>query len=68
MPDDRIGYGIPDMKKAFTNLLVDFATSDANINSCSVTLNWTSKDIDAMKYEIERKRPGEMAIILKLLM
>src|SRR6266705_1847784 len=25
-PNDRIGYGIPDMKKAFLNLLVDFST------------------------------------------
>jgi serine protease AprX len=59
MPDNRIGYGIPDMKKAFINLLVDFATSNATINACNVTLNWTSKDVDAMKYEIERKAPGD---------
>ena len=58
-PDDRIGYGIPDMKAAFSNLLVDFAISSATINACNVTLNWTSKDVDAMKYEIERKAPGE---------
>jgi serine protease AprX len=58
-PDNRIGYGIPDMKKAFTNLLVDFATSNATINACNVTVNWTSKDIDAMKYEIERKAPAD---------
>jgi hypothetical protein len=58
-PDDRIGYGIPNMKTAFTKLLVDFATSNATINACNVTLSWTSKDIDAMKYEIERKAPGD---------
>ena len=58
-PDDRIGYGIPNIKTAFANLLVDFATSNATINTCNVTLNWTSKDVDAMKYEIERKAPGE---------
>lgn len=58
-PDDRIGYGIPDMKKAFANLLVDFATSNAINDACTVTINWTSKDVDAMKYEIERKAPGE---------
>jgi serine protease AprX len=62
-PDDRIGYGIPNMKTAFTNLLVDFATSNASINACDVTLNWTSKDIDAMKYEIERKAPGDASYI-----
>jgi serine protease AprX len=60
-PNDRIGYGIPDMKKAFSSLLIDFAVSTAALNACSVTLNWTSKDISAMKYEIERKTPGEIA-------
>ncbi|MFI5133770.1 MAG: S8 family serine peptidase [Chitinophagales bacterium] len=60
-PDNRIGYGIPNMKTAFTNLLVDFATSNATLNNCGVTVNWTSKDIDAMKYEIERKTPGDVS-------
>jgi serine protease AprX len=58
-PNDRIGYGIPDMKKAFSGLLIDFATSTAVINNCVTTLNWTSKDISAMKYEIERKLESE---------
>ena len=59
-PNDRIGYGIPDMKKAFSSLLTEFATSSASLNACMVTLNWTSKDIAAMKYEIERRAPGEL--------
>jgi serine protease AprX len=59
-PNDRIGYGIPNMKTAFTSLLIDFATSSANVNGCNVTVNWTSKDVGAMKYEIERKAPGEI--------
>lgn len=58
-PDDRMGYGIPDMKKAFTSLLVEFATAGSSLNACSVTVNWTSKDVSSMKYEIERKAPGE---------
>lgn len=58
-PDDRVGYGIPDMKKAVLLLLKDFATSSATINNCKTTLTWTSKDVEAMKYEIERKAPGE---------
>ena len=60
-PNDRIGYGIPDMKKAFGLLLTEFAFSSASINDCNVTLNWTSKDVTTMKYEIERKAPGELA-------
>lgn len=58
-PDDRIGYGIPDMKAAFTSLLIEYATSNASVNACNVTLNWSSKDVDAMKYEVQRKAPGD---------
>ncbi|HMU47947.1 MAG TPA: S8 family serine peptidase [Chitinophagaceae bacterium] len=58
-PDDRVGYGIPDMKKAFASLLTEFSTASSSVNNCSVTVNWTSKDVDAMRYEIERKAPGE---------
>jgi hypothetical protein len=58
-PNDRIGYGIPDMKKAVMSLIKDFASSAATVNSCQATINWTSKDMSAMKYEIERKNPGE---------
>ena len=57
-PDDRIGYGIPNMKLAFTNLLIEFATSSSSVNGCRVTINWTSKDVQAMRYEIERKLPS----------
>ncbi len=60
IPDDRTGYGIPNMKTAFSTLLIEFATSTSSYNSCAVTLNWTSKDVAAMKYEIERKMPGEV--------
>lgn len=59
-PNDRIGYGIPNMKSAFTSLLVEYATSNATVNACNATVNWTSKDVSAMKYEIERKLPGEL--------
>jgi len=58
-PNDRIGYGIPDVKSAFGTLLTEFATSTNTINGCRIFVNWTSKDIGAMKYEIERKAPGE---------
>ncbi len=59
-PNDRIGYGIPDMKAAFASLLVEYATSNATINTCTVTLNWNSKDVSAMKYQVERKAPGDL--------
>ena len=59
-PDDRVGYGIPNMKLAFANLLVDYATSSATIDTCTAKVSWSSKDVRAMKYEIERKLPGQI--------
>ena len=58
-PNDRIGYGIPDMKAAFSSLLIEFATSASTIDTCTATIKWISKDVSAMKYEIERKLPGQ---------
>lgn len=58
-PDDRVGYGIPNMKLAFSNLLIDYATSTSTIANCNITISWSSKDIAAMKYEVERKGPAE---------
>jgi hypothetical protein len=58
-PDNRMGYGIPNMKAAFSALLTDFATSTIAINNCTATISWTSKDVDAMKYEIERKTAAD---------
>jgi Subtilase family/Secretion system C-terminal sorting domain len=60
-PDDRIGYGIPDLKAAFGKLLTEFATSTSTIDTCTATVSWISKDVSAMKYEIERKLPGQSA-------
>jgi len=58
-PDNRVGYGIPDMKKAVMNLIKDFSTASAAASNCTVSLQWTSKDVSSMKYEIERKIPGQ---------
>jgi hypothetical protein len=58
-PDNRIGFGIPDMKQAVMVLLKDFATSNATISNCRAILTWTSKDIYTMRYEIERLLPGQ---------
>jgi serine protease AprX len=62
-PNDSIGYGIPDVKKALINLLKTFATSSASIANCRTTISWTSKDMSAMKYEIERMLPGQSSFI-----
>jgi hypothetical protein len=49
------------MKKAFSALLTEFASSSAAVDSCLVTLSWSSKDVAAMRYEIERKAPGDIS-------
>jgi len=61
--DNRIGYGIPDMKKATLILLQDFATSSVSISNCTATLNWTSKDVSSMKYVIERMTSAQNSFI-----
>ena len=58
-PDNRVGYGIPDVKKAVLSLLKDYSTASVAASTCKNTVNWTSKDVNTMKYEIERKAPGE---------
>jgi serine protease AprX len=58
-PNDTIGYGIPDVKKALLGLTKDFSTATASMGTCKTTIGWTSKDITNMRYEIERKAPGE---------
>ncbi|MFN2458327.1 MAG: S8 family serine peptidase [Chitinophagaceae bacterium] len=58
-PNDRIGFGIPDMRKATIILLKEFTKGSVSSADCRSTINWTSKDVASMKYEIERKAPGE---------
>jgi serine protease AprX len=58
-PDDRVGYGIPDVKKAVLILLKDIASSNVSVSNCSATIQWSSRDVSSMKYEIERKLPGQ---------
>ncbi len=58
-PNDRSGYGIPNVKTAFGKLLIEYATGTVTRNNCQATIQWNSKDIGAMRYEIERKGSGE---------
>ncbi|HET7896982.1 MAG TPA: S8 family serine peptidase, partial [Flavisolibacter sp.] len=61
-PDNRVGYGIPDVKKAVLSLLQNFSTATISPSgSCRHALNWTSKDVSSMVYEIERRGAGETA-------
>lgn len=58
-PNDRIGYGIPDVKKALAELTEEFSNAAGSNINCKTTITWKSKDAASMKYEIERKAPDE---------
>lgn len=60
-PDDRIGYGIPDMKKAFVILLKRFYSQKIQQAGCNVLISFTAKSSAAMNFEIERKLPADLA-------
>ncbi len=62
-PDDRVGYGIPDMKQAFGRLLVEYATASQQVVNCVATITWNTKDVGAMRYEIERQLPNTLNYI-----
>lgn len=62
-PNDRIGYGIPDVKKALTALLNEYATASATVTNCAADISWSSKDMSAMQYIIERKTATDTAYI-----
>ena len=60
-PNDRIGYGIPDMRNTFAYLLSEYATLSATISNCKVDLTWRTKDVAGMQFLIERKLPTDNA-------
>ena len=58
-PDDRVGYGIPEMKKAFIILLKRFYTQKIQQVGCNISINFTVKSSGNMNFEIERKLPAD---------
>lgn len=60
-PDNRVGYGIPDMKKAFVMLIKQLFTQQApQVANCSVTLQWTVKTDSVINVVVERKLPSDI--------
>ena len=57
-PDDRVGYGIPDMKKAFVRLIKQLYTQQSAVANCAVTLQWTAKTDSVISIVVERKLPA----------
>ncbi len=58
-PDDRVGYGIPDVKKAFYTVEKQLYTQSSSISTCTVMLTVALKTSPDIKLYIERQLPGE---------
>ncbi len=59
-PDDRVGYGIPNAKAAFVEILRSLAQTSGQAQfNCTNTLNLKVKADSVMDIRIERKLPGE---------
>jgi hypothetical protein len=54
-PDDRVGYGIPDMKKAFVLLQKQLFTKQVTQTSCKASLQWSAKTDSVISITLERK-------------
>ena len=54
-PDNRIGYGIPDAKKAFVILLKKLYVHQALITDCKTQLQFSVKTDNTMSVEVQRK-------------
>ncbi len=62
-PDDRMGYGIPDMKKAFVLLLKKSYTQAATVSNCMATINLNVKHDNTMNIIVERKAANQSAYV-----
>ena len=60
-PDDRTGYGIPDMKKAFVYLLKQLYSQKITVGSCDLKIDLGLKYDSVMPFIIERKLPLDSA-------
>ncbi len=57
-PDNRVGYGIPDAKKAFVILQKRTFNKQSSISNCTAQLRFSVKTDNTMSLDIERKLPG----------
>ena len=55
-----VGYGIPDMKKAFVKLIKQLYTQQSAVANCAVTLQWTAKTDSVISIVVERKLPADL--------
>lgn len=59
-PDNRTGYGIPNMKKAFVQLQKQLYSQNIVLNNCRTTLQWSAKADSVISVHVERKLPTDL--------
>jgi hypothetical protein len=57
-PDAAYGYGIPNLRKAYQELMAISFNAGIETKADATLLNWTMKDDSSVSYIIERKLPG----------
>jgi hypothetical protein len=61
-PDNRTGYGVPDVKKAFVALQKKLYTQQIAIDdNCKTVIRWSVKTAGEMNCVIERKLPTDLS-------
>ena len=58
-PGDSLGYGIPDIKKAFVLLIEKLHSFQNSIAGSQLSLTWTAKSATGMNFVLERKLPTD---------
>lgn len=58
-PDDRVGYGIPDMKKAFAILINKYYQQQIRQEGCETNISFSAKSNSFFNFVIERKLPAD---------
>ncbi|MGG9960674.1 S8 family serine peptidase [Ferruginibacter sp. SUN106] len=62
-PDDRVGYGIPDMKKSFVMLINQLHSQQVAVSNCKTNLQWNVKTDSVINLVVERKLPADINYI-----
>ncbi len=62
-PDDRTGYGIPDVKQAFVSFIKQLYSQSASMGQCNASFMLSVKAAAGMAIVIERKLPSDTAYV-----
>ncbi len=58
-PDDRVGYGIPEMKKSFVILMNKLFSKNITFNNCKVNISFTEKIDTSITIDLQKNLNNE---------